>query len=344
MAGPGGALGLHQVMSPKPAPAKMEPMVQRRKATPKELEQGQRRLDQQVKDEVALEDRKVEGDSKEAETPILPEENMERVKAITEGPQSSKAASPEEIRPLKNAPEEPGATKETKVAVAAEGVLPSQQAAPFQRKSKAAASDLKTPEKKDEEGQHGVGSVEKSVAPQSDPKMSEPPRMSTPMTPLFDENQLRFQELHAQAPWLYPQDVSQAPLSLMPPGQFLPPVPRPLFLEQDERRMHEEGRVGSSGFHGHGHDRSMDVDRENRELRRNLEKVLRENQLLRERVDALEFQKLDEDQRFATPNGSDGQLERPPKKEADRPPKKPKGGRGGFQPTPAGCRCDHRFR
>ena len=63
--------------------------------------------------------------------------------------------------------------------------------------------------------------------------------------------------------------------------------------------MHEEGRVGSSGFHGHGHDRSMDVDRENRELRRNLEKVLRENQLLRERVDALEFQKLDEDQRFA---------------------------------------------
>ena len=44
---------------------------------------------------------------------------------------------------------------------------------------------------------------------------------------------------------------------------------------------------------------------------------MRENQLLRERVDALEFQKLDEDQRFATPNGSDGQLERPPKKETD---------------------------
>ena len=198
MAGPGGALGLHQVLSPKPATAKMEPMMQRRKATPKELEQGQReveeaqrRLDQQVKDEVALEDRKAEGDSKEAETPIPPEENMERVKAITEGPQSSKAASPEEIRPLKNAPEEPGATKETKVAVAAEGVLPSPQSAPFQRTSKAAASDLKTPEKKDEEGQHGVGSVEKSVAPQSDPKMSEPPHMSTPMTPLFDENQLR---------------------------------------------------------------------------------------------------------------------------------------------------------
>ena len=42
MAGPGGALGLHQVMSPKPAPAKMEPKMQRRKATPKELERNRR--------------------------------------------------------------------------------------------------------------------------------------------------------------------------------------------------------------------------------------------------------------------------------------------------------------
>ena len=153
--------------------------------------------------------------------------------------------------------------------------------------------------------------------------MSEPPHMSTPMTPLFDENQLRrFQELYAQAPWLYPQHVPQAPLPLMPPGQLMPPVQQPLFLEQDERRMHEEGRIGSSGYYGH--DRSIDVDRENQELRKNIGNKLRENQFLRERVDALEFQKMDEDQRCATPNCSDGQLERPTKKEADRPPKTPK--------------------
>ena len=54
----------------------------------------------------------------------------------------------------------------------------------------------------------------------------------------------------------------------------------------------------------------MEMDRENQELKRNIERVLKENHLLRERVD----------QRFATPNGSDGQLERPLKKEADRPP------------------------
>ena len=121
--GPGEAAGLHQVMSPKPAPAKMEPMMQRRKATQKELDQGQReieaaqrRLDQQVEEEVAIEDGKAEGDPKEAETPMSHEENMERVKALTEGPQSSSAAPPEDVRPLENATEEPGATEEAKVA------------------------------------------------------------------------------------------------------------------------------------------------------------------------------------------------------------------------------------
>jgi hypothetical protein len=49
--------------------------------------------------------------------------------------------------------------------------------------------------------------------------------------------------------------------------------------------MHEEGRIGSSGYYGH--DRSIDVDRENQELRKNIGNKLRENQFLRERVDAL---------------------------------------------------------
>ena len=136
------------------------------------------------------------------------------------------------------------------------------------------------------------------------------------MTPLFDEHQLRrFHELYSQAPWLYSEN---APLPMLPPGQMLPPVQRPLFLDQDERRIGEEGRIGSSGFQVH--ERNMEMDRENQELKRNIERVLRENQLLRGRVDALAFQKIEEDQRFAPPNGFDGQLERPPKKEADRPP------------------------
>ena len=54
---------------------------------------------------------KAEGDPKEAETPMSQEENMERVKALTEGPQSSSTAPPEDVRPLENATEEPGATR-----------------------------------------------------------------------------------------------------------------------------------------------------------------------------------------------------------------------------------------
>ena len=189
---------------------------------------------------------------------------------------------------------------------------------------------MKTPEekgcvglKKDEAGQHGVGSVEEKVFPHLDPRLSDHPQMATPMTPLFDEHQLRrFHELYSQAPWLYPQHVPHALLPMLPPGRMLPPVQRLLFLDQDERRIGEEGRIGSSGFQVH--EPNMESDRENQELQRNIERILRENQLLSERVDALEFQKMEKDQRFATPNGSDGQLE-PPKKEANRPPYKSKG-------------------
>ena len=92
----------------------------------------------------------------------------------------------------------------------------------------------------------------------------------------------------------------------------MPPVERPLFLDQDERRIGEEGRIGSSGFQVH--ERNLEMDRENQELKRNIERVLRENQLLRERVNALEFPPRWKGIFLATPNGSDGQLERPPKR------------------------------
>ena len=89
------------------------------------------------------------------------------------------------------------------------------------------------------------------------------------MTPLFDAHQLkRFHELYSQAPWLYPQHVPHAPLPMLPPGQTMPPVQRPLFLDQDERRIGEEGRIGSSGFQVY--ERNMEMDRENQELKRSI--------------------------------------------------------------------------
>ena len=60
----------------------------------------------------------------------------------------------------------------------------------------------------------------------------------SPEQPLFDDQQLmRFQELYAQAPWLYPG--GQLPL---PPLPFQDPIARPLFLEQDEGRL--QGTAG----------------------------------------------------------------------------------------------------
>ena len=151
--------------------------------------------------------------------------------------------------------------------------------------SKTAVGDLKTPEE-----QYGVGSVEQNASPHSDPRLSDHPQMATPMTPLLDEHPLRrFHEFYSQAPWLYPQHVPHAPLPMLPPGQMMPPVQRPLFLYQDERIKGKEGRIGSSGFQVH--ERNLEMDRENQELKRNIERVLRENQLLRGRVDALAFQK-----------------------------------------------------
>ena len=60
----------------------------------------------------------------------------------------------------------------------------------------------------------------------------------SPEQPLFDDQKLRrFQELYAQAPWLY--FGGQLPL---PPPPFQNPIARPLFLEQDERRL--QGTAG----------------------------------------------------------------------------------------------------
>ena len=78
----------------------------------------------------------------------------------------------------------------------------------------------------------------------SNPQQRQPgrsPESSAVITPgpkLFDDQQLRrFQELYAQAPWLYPG--GQLP---MPPPPFQHPIARPLFLEQDERRL--QGNTG----------------------------------------------------------------------------------------------------
>ena len=134
--------------------------------------------------------------------------------------------------------------------------------------------------------------------------------------PFFDDQQLRrFQELFNQAPWLYPGGH----MGYHPPA-IAPPVSRPLFLEQDERRMQEAVGMGSQFVYPYMP--AVGVQ-ENLELKKGFEEMMEENRRLREKVERLEkaqSSQSEEDQKFSTPNG-DHLKEAETPQEADRPPK-----------------------
>ncbi|CAL1129313.1 unnamed protein product [Cladocopium goreaui] len=125
----------------------------------------------------------------------------------------------------------------------------------------------------------------------------------SPAQPLFDDQQLRrFQELYAQAPWLYPQG-GQIP---MPPPPFQHPVARPLFLEQDERRL--QGTAGMVDQTPFVYPYMPSVGpQENMELKKELKELMDENRRLRDRVEVLE--KGNEDPKFSTPEGNTKEAE-----------------------------------
>ena len=84
---------------------------------------------------------------------------------------------------------------------------------------------------------------------------------------------------------------------MVPPVHVQPSVARPLFLEQEERRMQSGdppplGYPMATGFH------------QNMELRRNLEMMMEENKKLRERVATLEKSRIQEDPKFSTRDGN----------------------------------------
>ena len=139
------------------------------------------------------------------------------------------------------------------------------------------------------------------VAPQETPDM----HSVAHSTPLFDDQQVRrFQELFQQAPWLYPQQFSpqmypNQPVVMPGPQQFAPPLRRPLFLEQEEQRM-DGGQCGGGLDPRLGYG-SFGVE---------LDRVLEENQKLKERLQALESLKKEDDPKFATPDGSENPKEK----------------------------------
>ena len=136
-----------------------------------------------------------------------------------------------------------------------------------------------------------------------------------PSQPLFDEQQLRqFQETFNQAPWLYPG----AQQLMIPQPAMPPPIARPLFLEQDERRVQGSLQVGEAPQFVYPYAQNPGPQ-ENLGLKRDLEMLMEENKKLRECVLAWKSQKEEEPQ-FPHLMGEQKEAETTTKKAA-RPPK-----------------------
>ena len=187
----------------------------------------------------------------------------------------------------------------------------------------------KTPDAREDRGGDGVMVVTdpkdgdfnvdvKGISNGPTPQQGQPgrsPESSAVITPgpLFDDQQLRrFQELYAQAPWLYPG--GQIPV---PPPPFQHPIARPLFLEQDERRLQGNIGVGDQTPFVFPYMPSVGPQ-EGVEWRKELRELMDENRKLRSRIEVLE--KGTEEPKFSTPEGHLKEAETT-KKEAETPTK-----------------------
>ena len=149
------------------------------------------------------------------------------------------------------------------------------------------------------------------VVPSSTASMSQV--VIPPSKPLFDEQQLRqFQETFNQAPWLYPG----AQQSMIPQLAMPPPIARPLFLEQNERRVQGSLQVGEAPQFVYPYAQNPGPQ-ENSGLKRGLDMLMEEE--TSRMCFSLDSQK-EEEQQFSTPNGEQKEAETTTKKAA-RPPK-----------------------
>ena len=123
-------------------------------------------------------------------------------------------------------------------------------------------------------------------------------QLVSPSQPRFDDQQVRrFHEMFQQAPWLYPGAQMMAP-----PVHVQPAIARPLFLEQEERRMYtgDQPPLGYPMVPG---------IQETMEFRRGLEMMMEENKKLREKVEMFEKLRSDDDQKFSTPDSNQKEVE-----------------------------------
>ena len=223
-------------------------MYGRRKASRKELEQGEKEM-KEAHERLAKEmeesgELQLEDGGKEAEGFESPQvsqrdiakgsEEMPKGTPKTFVPALPESAPSQEISATQEPAERPEAKAEVRPEVKSPRSSTKGRMSP-EVKEPAAIEDRPSGTKVSLQGASNGPTPQHALigrSPETDAVIS-------PAQPLFDDQQLRrFQELYAQAPWLYPQG-GQIP---MPPPPFQHPVARPLFLEQDERRL--QGTAG----------------------------------------------------------------------------------------------------
>ena len=272
----------------------------RRRATKEELEQGEqemRRGQKRLDEEIAAGTEKPIEDAKRPEVAQVVESPKALEKKVALGSEERPQAAPKSFAPpvpgqSPQDSQEPVAAPKVSEPARSEAMqtTPAEVKSPkVSPKAIAGPQDVPAPASnvvsatKTESGQKGVSNGPQQAAIDSGhqrqaDQLAQTPgsQMVSPM-PLFDDQQLRrFQELFNQAPWLYPGNM------FVPPQ--MQPLARPLFLEQDERRL----GVGDPMQPVSNPFASQSGFQENNDLKRGLELVLEENRKLRERVEALE--------------------------------------------------------
>ena len=283
-------------------------MFVRRRATEKELQQGeqemmaaQQRMDAELATgaELQIEDATRPEVSRGQESPKTPK--MDEKLGSEDGPKSApksfapQAALQDVQEPatgsMRQEPKTPRITEAPKASPAQVDTLMLTPQVALESSGALVPATFELSAVKTEKSEKGVSNGPLSAqnvsgrAQQPDPasaaSMSQ--TMATP-APLFDEQQLRqFHEMYAQAPWLYPgaQQFAMPQMPLQPP-----PVARPLFLEQDERRIQGSMRAGELPQFVYPYGQPLGPDQPG--LRRELELLVSENRKLRERIEVLE--------------------------------------------------------
>ena len=304
-------------------------MFVRRRATEKELQQGeqemmaaQQRMDAELATgaELQIEDATRPEVSRGQESPKTPK--MDDKLGSEDGPKSApksfapQAALQDVQEPatgsMRQEPKTPRITEAPKASPAQVDTLMLTPQVALESSGALVPATFELSAVKTEKSEKGVSNGPLSAqnvsgrAQQPDPasaaSMSQ--TMATP-APLFDEQQLRqFHEMYAQAPWLYPgaQQFAMPQMPLQPP-----PVARPLFLEQDERRIQGSMRAGELPQFVYPYGQPLGPDQPG--LRRELELLVSENRKLRERIEVLEKTPKEDEPQFSTPTGDQREAE-----------------------------------